>query len=98
MLERNWRYRQWELDLVCRDSDTLVFVEVKTRKANSLASPADALTAKKRQRLIKAASHYLTSHDLWDEPCRFDLASVIDTGRSMDVEHIENAFDLNGLT
>ncbi|BCS88524.1 YraN family protein [Pseudodesulfovibrio sediminis] len=97
ILDRNWRFHQWELDLICKDRDTLVFVEVKTRKANSMATPGDALTRKKQARLVKAASHYLTRKDLWDTPCRFDLAGVIDNGTSMDVEHIENAFDLTGM-
>lgn len=96
VLDRNWRYRQWELDLVCRDGDTVVFVEVKTRKAGTMGTPADGLDRKKQARLVKAASQYLTRNDLWDEPCRFDLAGVVDTGRSMDVQHIENAFDLSG--
>lgn len=97
VLERNWRFRQWELDLVCRDGDTLVFVEVKTRSANTMGTPADGLNRKKQARLVKAASQYLTKNDLWDEPCRFDLAAVVDTGKSMDVEHMENAFDLTGM-
>ena len=96
VLARNWRYRQWELDLVCRDGDTVVFVEVKTRRAGSMAAPGEALTRAKQARLIKAASHYLTEHDLWDEPCRFDLASVTDTGASLDVEIEENVFQLDG--
>lgn len=97
VLDRNWRYRQWELDLVCRDGDTLVFVEVKTRGAGAMGTPADGLDRKKQARLVKAASQYLSRKKLWDEPCRFDLAAVIDTGTSMDVEHTENAFDLTGL-
>lgn len=97
VLDRNWRFRQWELDLVCRDGDTVVFVEVKTRRAGSMATPADGLNRKKQARLVKAASQYLTRNDLWDEPCRFDLAAVIDTGSSLDVEHVENAFDLTGM-
>jgi len=97
VLERNWRFRQWELDLICRDGDTIVFVEVKTRGAGAMGTPADALDRKKQARLVKAASQYLSRNDLWDEPCRFDLAAVIDTGTSMDVDHIENAFDLTGM-
>ena len=97
VLERNWRYRQWELDLICRDGDTVVFVEVKTRGVGTLGIPADGLNRKKQARLVKAASQYLTKNNLWDEPCRFDLAAVIDTGSGMDVEYIENAFDLTGL-
>ena len=97
VIERNWRHRQWELDLVCRDGDTLVFVEVKTRRAGGMGSPADGLTRAKRARLVKAAGQYLTKHDLWDAPCRFDLAGVTDTGSSLDVEHIENAFEAESL-
>lgn len=97
ILERNWRYRQWELDLICRDDDTIVFVEVKTRGVGTMGLPADGLNRKKQTRLVKAASQYLTRHDLWDAPCRFDLAAVIDTGTGMDVDYIENAFDLTGL-
>ena len=97
VLARNWRFRQWELDLVCRDRDTVVFVEVKTRKAHSMATPGDALTRTKQDRLVKAASHFLTEFNLWDAPCRFDLAAVTATGSALDVEHIENVFDLSGL-
>ena len=97
VLDRNWRYRQWELDLVCRDGDTLVFVEVKTRVAGSMSAPADGLGRAKRARLVKAAARYLSAKGLWEEPCRFDLAAVVDTGVSMDVEHTENAFDLTGM-
>ncbi|MEZ7197614.1 YraN family protein [Pseudodesulfovibrio karagichevae] len=96
VLHRNWRFHQWELDLVCRDRDTVVFVEVKTRRAGSMGAPGEALTRKKQARLIKAASHYLTEHDLWDEPCRFDLASVTDTGAALTVELEENVFQLDG--
>ncbi|MGL1860911.1 MAG: YraN family protein [Pseudodesulfovibrio sp.] len=97
VLERNWRFKQWELDLICRDGDTLVFVEVKTRGAGTMGTPADGLNRKKQARLVKAASQYLTKKDLWDMPCRFDLAAVIATGESMDVDHIEDAFDLTGM-
>lgn len=96
VLHRNWRHRQWELDLVCRDRDTVVFVEVKTRGAGAMGAPGEALTRAKQARLIKAASHYLSEHGLWDEPCRFDLAAVTDTGSSLDVEHIENVFQSDG--
>ncbi|WP_419785676.1 YraN family protein [Pseudodesulfovibrio sp.] len=97
IIERNWRHRQWELDLICREGDTLVFVEVKTRGAGTMGSPADGLTRTKRARLVKAAALYLSEKDLWDAPCRFDLAGVTDTGTSMDVQHIRNAFDAEGL-
>jgi putative endonuclease len=81
-----------ELDLVCEDADTLVFVEVKTRAEGSLASPADGLTTQKRSRLQRAAQSYLSRYDLWHRPCRFDLVSVLfRAGKVAFIEHFENA-------
>lgn len=98
ILHRNWRHRQWELDLVCRDGDAVVFVEVKTRRAGGMGSPADGLSRAKQTRLVKAAGQYLSKHDLWDEPCRFDLVAVVESGDgSLWVEHTENAFDATGM-
>lgn len=97
VLERNWRFRQWELDLVCRDGDTVVFVEVKTRAAGTMGTPADGLHVKKRQRLVKAASRYLSEKDLWETPCRFDLVAVVASDGSLEIEHTENAFDASGM-
>ena len=97
VLDRNWRYRQWELDLVCRDGDTAVFAEVKTRGTETMGTPADGLNHAKQARLVKAASHYLSKKDLWDEPCRFDLVAVTETDGDLAIDHIENAFDLTGM-
>lgn len=98
VLERNWRGRRGELDVIATHGDTLVFVEVKTRDRAGLATPADALTAEKRRRLVRAAGEYLSRHDSWDRPCRFDLVAVTvgGDGRGSEVEHIENAFQLEG--
>jgi putative endonuclease len=94
ILERNWRHKSWELDLVCQDGDTLVFVEVKTRDAGSLARPDQALDQTKRARLTRAASHYLSSKQAWERPCRFDLVSLVRSGEDFQLEHVENAFDI----
>lgn len=97
VLERNFRTRHGELDLVCRAGDTLVFVEVKTRKAGSRAAPHQALTPAKRGRLARAAAEYLSAHGGWDAPCRFDLVEVVAPGEpGQAVRHIENAFALEG--
>jgi len=93
ILERNLRLGRLELDLVCEDGDTLVFVEVKTRAEGSLAAPADGLTPQKRGRLLRAAQSYLSSRDLWHRSCRFDLVSVLfRQGRLAQAEHVLNAF------
>jgi putative endonuclease len=97
VLERNYRTRHGELDLVCRAGDTLVFVEVKTRKAGSRAAPHQALTPAKRTRLARAAAQYLSACGGWDTPCRFDLVEVVAPGSPEEaVRHIENAFTLDG--
>lgn len=76
ILDRNWRAGHLELDIVCEDGEELIFLEVKTRAENSLSSPLEALTREKRRRLIRAAQAWLSAHDAWERPCRFDLACV----------------------
>ena len=93
IVARNWRCPKGEIDFVCRDRDTLVFVEVKTRAASPQADPAGAVTASKRSHLVKAAMAYLSHNDAWDTPCRFDVVAITDTPHGPDIQHIENAFD-----
>jgi putative endonuclease len=93
IVARNWRCRHGEIDFVCQNGDTLVFVEVKTRIASPQADPAGAVTATKRGRIVKAASAFLTSRDAWDSPCRFDVVTILETPDGPRVEHIENAFE-----
>ncbi|WP_320171358.1 YraN family protein [Maridesulfovibrio sp.] len=90
---RNWRYRQWELDIICEKDNELVFVEVKTRAGKDVQAGVQAVTSAKRRSLFKAVSRYLTAMDLWDRPCRFDLVIVINDGNGFIAEHMENAFD-----
>lgn len=93
ILERNLRLGRLELDLVCEEGDTLVFVEVKTRAEGSLATPADGLTGQKRSRLLRAAQAYLARHDLWHRPCRLDLVAVLfRAGQLQRIEHTPDAF------
>ena len=76
LLARNWRHGSYELDLVCRDGDTVVFVEVKTRDQGGLTRPDQAFTREKQRRMIKAAQYWLAEHKAWSSPCRFDLVCV----------------------
>ncbi len=94
IVARNWRKASWEIDLVCKQKKTLIFVEVKTRKAGSRTSPAEGLTRTKQARLAKAASLYLSEHKAWNAPCRFDLISVVDGPEGPAIEHLENAFEI----
>lgn len=85
---RRWRGASGEVDLVTRDGDGLVFVEVK--KARSFAEAAERLSRRQIERIVGAASEYLASMPLGQlTPVRFDLALVDGAGR---VEVLENAF------
>ena len=75
ILERNFRCRFGEIDLVAWDGDTLCFVEVKTRTNTQMGLPREYVTARKQVRLRKTALFYLSSHEL-DCPARFDVAEV----------------------
>ena len=95
ILHRNWRRGGLELDLVCREGDELVFVEVRTRSQGGLTPARETLDAAKRAKVVQAAQHYLSELDLWDAPCRFDFISVEKQGRELRVEHTRHAFEFS---
>ncbi len=70
LLERNFRVKGGEIDLVCRDGKTTVFVEVRLRSRSDFGGAAASITAAKQARLILAARHWLLRHG--ETPCRFD--------------------------
>ncbi len=95
LLDRNYRCRLGELDLVLRDGDGLAFVEVRFRRSSDFGSGAESVGVSKRRRLIAAAQHYLQRHPkLADLPCRFDVVAI-GPGASPQVEWIRNAFSLD---
>lgn len=92
IVERNFRTRQGEIDLIVRRGETLVFAEVKTRGKNSIASPAEFVDEHKQRRIILAAKAYLAR--LGKEPfVRFDVIEVSAAALPFRVRCIENAFD-----
>jgi putative endonuclease len=94
LLARNWRKDRLELDLVCRDGDAIVFVEVKARGEGALGTGAEALGAGKRSRLAKAAALFLSEQNLWREPCRFDVVLVGRGPEGLSLTHVPAAFEL----
>ena len=97
ILARNWRQGRFELDLVCEESGTLVFVEVRTRAGGAMVAPGETLVPAKRRSLVRAANAYLAAANAWDRPCRFDVACVVDTGSTLEVEHHRHVFDLSEI-
>ncbi|MFZ0427840.1 MAG: YraN family protein [Acidobacteriota bacterium] len=76
VLARNWTSRHGELDLIAYEDETLVFIEVKTRRSPSLLRPEDALTEQKKERLERLAYRFLQRHELEAGPLRFDLIAI----------------------
>ena len=88
---RNFRCRMGEIDLVMQDGDHLVFVEVRLRKHQGFGGAGASIHAKKQQRIVKAAQHYLATL-AHTPPCRFDVV-LLDTLDDASIEWIRNAFD-----
>jgi len=99
VVARNVRFREGEIDLVCRQRDRWIFVEVKCRHARWGEAPSAAISWQKRRRLVRLAQHYLKWRGLESARCRFDVVTVTvsDEGAS-EVRHIPDAFDASGLT
>ena len=76
IVERNWRCPRGEIDIVARDGDCWVFVEVKTRRGQGTELPEDGLTRTKAQRLVELAQIYLSEHALTQVDWRIDLVAV----------------------
>ncbi len=94
VLERNVRLGHGEIDLVCRDKDVVVFVEVKCRRATWGDPPAAAVSWHKQRKLTRLAQHYLKWRRLDGVRCRFDVVSVtMDGAGKAVISHVRNAFD-----
>ena len=91
ILERNWRSGHKEIDIVAMDGDTLVAVEVKTRKSNTYGEPDIAVGVMKQRMLIWATEAYVRYHNM-DVDVRFDIISIVFTDSEPHIEHIEDAF------
>jgi putative endonuclease len=88
VVDRNWRCREGEIDLVLTRARLLVFCEVKTRSSNAYGSPAAAVTLAKQMRLRKLGMRWIDAHQMRPSAVRFDVACVV--GRHVSV--IESAF------
>ncbi|MEE2826910.1 MAG: YraN family protein [Planctomycetota bacterium] len=87
-----------EIDLIATRNETIVFVEVKTRRSDWAGQPAEAVDDVKQSRLTRAALAYLRRHELLDDRARFDVISVLwpDDQKTPRITHFENAFQAIG--
>ncbi len=93
ILDRNWRCRHGEIDIVARDAESLVFCEVKTRRGAGFGAPAEAVVSAKARRLRRLAAEWLATHDEHAPEIRFDVIGVMpQRAGAAAVEHLRGAF------
>ncbi len=92
LLARNYRSPFGEIDLVMRQDDTLVFVEVRFRARSDYGTPAETVDRRKQARLRAAAEHFLQRRRASNRPCRFDIVAITPTAAGARIEWLRNAF------
>lgn len=91
ILEKNWRFKNLEADIIAMHGKILVVAEVKTRRSNYFGEPESFVNKQKQKNLIKAANEYIIRNNL-DLDVRFDIISIILGDSQMKINHIEDAF------
>lgn len=91
ILDTNWKFGKLEIDIIARDRDCLVIVEVKTRTDDEVAEPEESVTRAKQKKLIRAANEYVYKRNIKTE-VRFDIISILLSGDTPQIVHIPDAF------
>jgi putative endonuclease len=92
-LARNYVTPVGEIDLIMRDGDTVVFVEIKTRRSAALADPVEQLRPAQQRHLLKATEWFLARSRHGDAPCRYDVVGItLREGEEPVIEHVVDAF------
>jgi putative endonuclease len=97
IVDRRFRTRCGELDIVARDGGVLVFIEVKARSGSNFGTPFESVTWKKQQRLSQMAASYLCVKRLAGAACRFDVVSILEDRGTQTIELVKGAFDMQSL-
>ena len=93
IIERNYQYGHGEIDIVAKDKDELVFIEVKTRLNLELGEPEYAVNQRKIKQIKKMAELYLFDKEIEEENCRFDVIAIILLNKTIpQITHYESAF------
>ncbi len=95
LVTRNYRCRGGEIDLIMRDDDSLVFVEVRYRQRTAFGTPAETVSASKQARIIHCANCYLAQQRAWNQPARFDVVCIEGSLQRRCIEWLQNAFCLD---
>lgn len=96
VLQRNYKTKLGEIDIIAKDKDTFAFIEVKTRHTERFGLPQEALSNFKQRQISKVALAYLKQNNLLHKKARFDVVSIIYTSEDKpELELIKNAFELD---
>lgn len=93
IIEKNYRCRFGEIDIIAKDGETIVFVEVKTRGSENYGRPEASVDARKQKHMIAASMTYLSEKGITDNLARFDVVSVSSEGNNFRSEIIKDAFE-----
>jgi len=91
VLEINWVYNKFEVDIIAKYQEKIIIIEVKTRENNYIGEPWEAVTIAKQKRIIKTANEYIIDNQI-DAEVRFDVISIIHNQKETKIEHLEDAF------
>ena len=94
IIERKFKTRIGEIDLIARQNHVIVFIEVKTRQSSEFGRPGEAVGYRKQQKIIRTASWYIRQKHLEDVSCRFDVIEVYCWQGGYHINQIENAFEV----
>ena len=92
IIANNHKNKIGEIDIIAKDHDFLVFVEVKTRMSRAFGDPAEAVNTQKQYKIRQVATLYLKQHRMLETNCRFDVISILGTPQDYEIRHIKNAF------
>lgn len=97
IVQRNYRCKLGEIDIIAKQDKTIVFVEVKTRQTQEFGAPQYAVTSAKRSQISRVALWYIKEKGFVEQACRFDVIAITFSpeSRKPKIEHIENAFELS---
>ena len=91
LLQRNWHFGKYEVDLIVENDEYLVFVEVKFRSTSYFGEPEIFVSNKQKLNLIRAANRYISKFDI-EKEARFDIVSIVMEHKKPKINHIEDAF------
>ena len=88
---KNYRYKKWEIDIVAIKDDWLIVFEVKTRQSDFMAGPEITVTKAKQKTIVRTTHEYMLEYDI-DLEVRFDIISIILNEKTLEIDHLEDAF------